>query len=265
MLWAGNGRRGAFALILTAAALLAGCGPKPQPLPPDVTTERVLTAIREQSASIRDLSGWARVRVSGKNGDQSSTATIRYLAPERLFVTLHGPLGTELAEIGSDSDSITAYIPYYDGYIRTGKDENPLSVLLPEADIDTGRLISLLRPALPPADSLGSYRISLQIQGNEAELLLRDGYSEQRFIVSGPRLFVVEESITVDGETVWNARRSDFREVNGVFFPRRIRAEQESGKLDLELRNITINTGLGESDVTVNIPEGAQRLKIRRP
>ena len=253
----------AFVLILAASALLAGCGPKP-PLPSEITATGVIGAIREQTASIRDFSGWARARVSGKGREQSSTVEIRYIAPERFFVTLHGPFGTEMAEIGSDGDSITVYIPYYDGYIRTGKWDNPLALLLPEADIDIGQLMSLLRPSLPPADSLGSYRVSLGIHGNEAELLLINGAVEQRFVVTGPRLLVVEESLTVDGAVVWSARRSDFKAFNGVFFPRRALAKKESGKLDMEFRNITINTDLKESDVTVIIPEGAQQLKIRR-
>lgn len=259
-----NSRRAAYAILILTAALLSGCGPKPQPLPSDVSAAAIIAALREQSASIKDVSGWAKVRVSGKGREMSSTASIRFLAPERFFVALHGPLGAELAEIGSDGDSITAYIPYYDGYIRTGKHENPLTLLLPEADIDIDRFVSLLSPSLPPADLLESYGISLEKKENRAELLLKKGNTEHCYTVSGPRMLLTEERFSMDGEDVWNVRRSDYREINGVFFPGNVHVEQKSGKMDLDFRNVTINSGLNAHDVTVNLPDEAQRLQIRR-
>lgn len=251
------------AILLLASPLVVGCGIRPQPLPEDVSIDRVLDAMRERSTEIKDFSGWAKVRMRGGGHAQSTTAILRYLSPARFTLALRGFAGTELATVGSDGDSITVYIPYYEGFIRTGKEENPLAILAPEANIDIDRLISIIRPSLPSADSLKHYSVSFHAGSHKAELIFARGNTERRFILGGPRMLPEEEIISVDGDIAWRARMSDYRVVNGIHFPGKVHTEQSDGQLDIAFYDVNINSGLTVENVTVYIPEGAQRLKIR--
>jgi outer membrane lipoprotein-sorting protein len=251
-------------VIIVAA--LAGCGPKPrpEPLPADVTLETLIQALQRQSETILTFSGWARVQVREKGDEQTTTAVVAFKRPDRYKITLLGFGGAELAEIGSEGDSITVYIPYYNGYLRSPKGINPLGALLPEAaDVDVERMISVISGVTLPPGQRDNYAITLKKWEDQAELLFEREGMQYRYRVRGPRLLVTEETVLYKGETLWQVGRNDFRTQNGVPFPRRIQIRDERRTLRLDFSGFSINTELRGEELSVQIPEDAERLTIR--
>jgi outer membrane lipoprotein-sorting protein len=249
-----------------ALTLVAGCGPKPQrePLPAEVTPETIMEAIHCQSAVLTTFSGGARVRVKEKGKEQTTTIIVAFKRPGRYKITLLGFGGAEIAEIGSDGDSLTVYIPYYNGYIISPKGKNPLGAFLPElADVDLDKLVSVIGGATLPPEPRETYSISLKRREQEAELIFGREGMQYRYRVWGPQLLVAEETATYQGETVWQVERNNFRTQNGVLFPRRIVVQDGRRTLRLDFSGIAVNTELREEDLAVLIPDDAERLTIR--
>ncbi|MHB9029293.1 MAG: DUF4292 domain-containing protein [Candidatus Latescibacterota bacterium] len=229
-----------------------------------MSIETLIQALRRHSETVLTFSGWARVRVEEKDDEQTTTAVVAFKRPDRYKITLLGFGGAEIAEIGSEGDSVTVYIPFYNGYVKSPEGINPLGAFLPElADIDLERMISVIGGTTLPPGQMENYSITLKRWEHQAELLFEREGMHYRYLVRGPQLLVVEETVSYKGETIWHVERNDFRAHNGVPFPRRILVRDERRNLRLDFSGFSINTDVREEELTVLIPEDAERLTIR--
>ncbi len=266
MLWTGDSMKQLRSILAVPLLLLIiGCGPKPpRPgLPEDVSIVTALSALERQSQAVESFFGWAKVRLKNGGDEQSSTAVVRYMRPDRYRVNILGFGGVEIAEIGSDGDSVTVYIPHYEAFIRVPRGENPLAVLMPELDVDFNELVRVVEGVSLPPEPFDRYHITMRSQRYEAEMELRQGDMLYRYRLSGPDLTVVEESAMLGDRLLWQIVRSDFGVFNGIRFPRRVQIRDEQRSIRLDFSSISLNAGLSEEDVTVTVPDAAERLTPR--
>ncbi len=251
-------------LFMAVFLIVVGCGGKPSPpLPSDLTIVTLVNALERQAEMVGSFSAWARVRVKDGKDEQKATAIIKYVRPDRFKVNLLGFGGAEIAEIGSQGDSIIVYIPYYNGYIITPKGVDPLRALMPALDVDLEKMISLIEGPAPPPDALDDFAITMRSSRHEAELAMERDGMQYRYTVRGPQLLVTEETIEYEGNLVRRVSRSDFMPVNGAPFPRRIEFEEGDKSLTLDFSGLSINSDFSEDVFAVKIPKGAEELRPR--
>ncbi len=248
--------------------VFAGCGLKPRPerLPSDVTIETVIGAIQIQSKSVGAFSGIAKVRIREGDAERNATAVVAYKRPEQYKITLLGFAGAEIAEICSQGDSITIYIPYYNGYVRIPGEGNSLGILAPElADIDPRKMVSVIEGASLPYEKIEDYSITLKRWERNAELILEREGIRRCYIVEGSHLLVVEESESYNRNEIRRIVRSDYKMVNDTLFPHRILLRDSRRSLQIHFSGVSINSQLREEELAIQIPDDAGRLIIRNP
>jgi hypothetical protein len=251
---------GLFSLIL----FFQGCGMKPPGIPEDVTKDQILDSLYRQSDVIKDFSGWARV-IERHNGlEQSATAVIRFIAPDRIRIIVKGFAGIELAAISSVGDSMTVFIPSLNGYVTGENGKGLLRKLIPDFDFDVSRFASVFSVLLPPHDALAEFQASLKKKGNRMEIALARGDTVYRYLVEGPLLLVAEEDLMVGGTSVWQKKSQNFQASGAGVFPKRMTIRNERHSLDFSFYSVSINSGLSGKDIVIEMPDNAERLEIRR-
>lgn len=253
----------AFLALFSLILFFQGCGMKPPGIPEDVTVEQILDSLYKQSAAVRDFSGWAKVIERHNGHEQSATTVIRFIAPNRIRVILKGFAGIELAEISSDGDSMTVFLPSLNGYVKGENREGLLHKLVPDFEFDVTRFASVFSVLAPPHDAIFEFQASLKKNGNRMEMALARGDTVYRYLVEGPQLLVVEEDLTVGGTSVWHKKSQDFRAVGAGIFPRKMIIRNERHSLDLSFYSVSINSGLSMQDIAIDMPESAERLQIK--
>jgi hypothetical protein len=254
----------AVPVLFSLMLFFQGCGMKPPGIPLDITEDRILDSLYRQSAAVKDFSGWARI-IERHNGlDQSATAVIRFIAPDRIRVILKGFAGMELAAISSAGDSMTVFIPSLNGYVTGENGKGLLRRLVPDFDFDVARFASVFSILLPPHDAVAEFKASLKKKGNRMEMTLAKADTVYRYLVEGPLLLVVEEDITVGGTSVWNKKSQNFRASGAEVFPKKMTIRNERHSLDFSFYSVSINSGLSQKDIEIEMPDTADRLEIRR-
>ncbi|MFA6472959.1 MAG: DUF4292 domain-containing protein [Candidatus Latescibacterota bacterium] len=237
---------------------------KPSLIPEGVTVEQVFDSLNRQSAAIKDFSGWAKVTGKFDGKTQSVTTVIRFIAPSRIKVDLKGFAGIELASISLAGDSMTVYLPSYNGYLKGEDGEDLLKKFIPNINFDVSRITSIFSVQLPPEDTLNEFQASLKKKENRLELTLAKGNEVYRYLIEGPQLLIVEEDISRDGTVIWQKKSRDYRSAGAGIFPREISVRNDRGSLDFVFYSVSVNSGLSGQDVALDMPESAKLLQVRR-
>lgn len=257
-----------IALLWCFGAFLAvsGCGMKPRPVVPgDVSIDRILAAIREQSEAVRDFTSAGKVTVSDAGGVRTSGVIFRFIRPDRFKLDIRGFGGMEIASLGSDGDSLTLYIPFMNGYIKTGKDAAAIARLAPQLDAGIVPLAPLAAGVIPLPGELERCSFTMRAWKYEAELAVRKDDTEYRYLVRGPDLRVVELHVTGGGRTLWSIQRSGFGSCGPLAVPRTLQFERDGRILSIRFGSCSVNTGLTGADLQLDMPEDTERLVIHDP
>jgi hypothetical protein len=244
-----------------AAALAAGCGLKPSPtVPSDLTVGRALVSVERRAAAIHDISGWGRARSTEGSSVRTAKVSVKFIRPNLFKSVILGFAGIELATVASDGDSLTAYIPAADGFIRTGLDAKALSAFLPLAGAGFGDLLPIMAGLPPIPASLETFTKELRRRGKNAELILSNGDSEYAYLLTGPDMRIIECRHAFRRESVWTVKWKNFENNGDTVFPKNVHITLARGEVGFEWSSYTLNSGLDKASCALSVPHDARRL-----
>ncbi len=256
-----NMRTAVLASGILMTFIAAGCGLKPSPnVPSDLTAKRALESIRRHADAVSDLSGWGRAKSVEGNSVRTAKVSVKYLRPNLFKSVILGFAGIEIATVASDGDSLTAYIPSADGFIRTGLDAEALSAILPLAGAVLNDLIPIMAGSPPLPEAPDTDKTEVRHRGRNAEIIVKNGETEYFYLLAGPDLRVVECRNTFHGDPVWTVKWDRFEKNGDIYFPRSVTVILDRGKVGFEWSSYTLNTGLSRTACALSIPPDAKRL-----
>ncbi len=249
-------------IVATIGPLLLSCRPPPA-TPPPLPVERLLREIDGASGRLGDFRGSAGVETSFAGRKGRASLRIRYLAPARYRIDVHGTLFQILAVILIHDRQVRLYIPrentVFEGTLGTRDTSIPgLDLTLEDVHAAvTGTIAPGRYPGLPVAE--------YQRDGDRASVTLVDGGGRRTLWIDTDKMAVTREASDASvnrGSVTRTFGR--FRRRNGVWRPDHVRITRDGprgGTFELTYRTQSVNRGLRPSDIDVRLPETV----IRRP
>jgi len=249
-----------FLCCILCTAFISGCGLKPSStIPAGLTIEDAVENVKRQTLQVTDLTGWGHAISTHGSSVQTAKVSVKYIRPDIFKAVILGFAGIELATVASDGDSVTAYIPTVDGFIRAGLKGTALAGITPYPGADISDLITAAAGSLPIPES-DQLSASLAFHDGHVELTMKNADAEYIYFLKGNDLRVVECRKKVHGMNEWVVERSRFKKAGDVFFPKKITVIAETGKIEFEWSSFSLNTGISKNACTLTVPEDANRL-----
>jgi outer membrane lipoprotein-sorting protein len=251
-------RKGIF--FLAFALFVSGCATlpvlPPQPPPP---AEDLLKRVEARLQMVQGLKGLARVKVSSTAKNFQVQEVLFIQRPALLRCESLGLLGTPQLYLVTDGRELSLYDPGENRYYRGPATARHLSSALPVI-LEPQEAVAFLLGGLPLIDPETS---SLREDRQEG-LWILDLVSTTR----GERqsLWVHPQSVQIlraESHRSGSSRRltfSDFSQVQGIFFPRRIQltSSEPEGQISVEYQEVELNPSWKNEDFRLPVPRGAK-------
>jgi outer membrane lipoprotein-sorting protein len=243
-------------VALAFIAIILGCaGPKTLP---EANPGMIIRSVEDHRDAVRTLEGSGRLAIETPEMAQSASFQVSIIKPDSLLVKVEGPFGLELGSALITRTSFTFY--------------NSLQNQVLTGPTDAATLGRIFRVRLTFDDALTLFTGGAFLQedqrtpdGLESDndsylLIFRNAQSTCRYWVDPEDLLITRaEQATPDGKPVAEQRFSDFRTVDGVTLPYRLRLtlQQEQRMVSIAYSSLTINHAV--PPLTISVPANAER------
>jgi len=253
----------AVSLLSILVLFAAGCGIKPQPVQRSISADEAVRRITMQNENILDFTGSATVTTRSENGSgEKFGLTIKYMKPDRFRFMVKGFAGLPLAVITLKADSLIAYFPQDNSYIKSASGAKVISRLVPGLNLDISKLTSFLTGILPD-NEVADFQKSIIVDGGTSVLMLKKEPFEHVLTLSGEHFDLIEERFLFAGETSWLRTASAYRDFDdGIRFPRTITMERAGDMISFDFSRREFNTGLKSDKLIFTVPFSAEKLSI---
>ena len=228
----------------------------------EASPDLILQTVESHRDAVRTLQGSGRVAIETPELAQSAAFQVALVKPDSLLVNVEGPFGLELA---SALITRTSFIFY--NSLRN-------QVLTGPTDVETLSRILRLRLTFDDAISLFTGGIflgedrtapdSFETDGDSYVLTFRHAGTTRRYWVEPEHLLITRiEQAGTDGKPVAEQRFSDFRTVDGVRLPSRIRVtlQREQRMISIAYSSVALNRAVPA--MAISVPDNAERRTIR--
>ena len=252
----------ARAILLSVLLLAASCAPKRGEFGTDVSRAspgELLRELHSRRAQLSTLTG--RGELTFESPERSGSAFFRFAMrrSDSLLVRLQGPFGMEVGSFLLTSSGFLFYNAI-ENSVHTGDPSGARFRSLIPIAMEQGELMDLFAGQLPlPRDSAG---VAFSRTPEGALLLSREdaGGGSVRYTIDAEELTVIRvEILDAAGSAVGEAEAMEFREIDGVPLPRRIRASTGGGAQSLALYFTSQAVNGPSPSFQVAIPSSARR------
>lgn len=249
--------------VLLAASIAYGCAAAVplRPAPPDVDVDELQGVLAQRRLQVRALRSAATIAVTSP--ERSGTARQFLIAerPDRLRVEVFSPFGAVFALATAGGD-LSAWVRE-ENRIYRGPASPANLYRWSGIDLEVADVVDLLLGS-PPARPVEMASVSAEIGGR---LRLRQETPTGAQIVTfttEPLLPVEIEERSADGELLWRATLSSFRNVGGVPLAARIAVSipEVRQNVDITLNDPEVNPDVPPGAFDLPAPSGAREVPL---
>ncbi len=253
---------------------LMGCASLTPRIPPPPEAARYLAdplslheELKSRRRGLKDLKAWAQVEVDSPRERYSGRAVLLLKAEESLRIEPLSFFGQPVLYIISHNQSLTVYSPQEGKYLQGRATPENIFLWL-GVPVEPGEIVSLLWGDLPKLLTSESLRIAYEERTGAYRLeSVAPGGPFGRWWVDARTLHPLRaEGLGPGGKTHLAVQYDDYREVEGIPLPGRVRIQVPSSHraFGVTYENLRVNEGIPDLVFHLPIPEGAEVVSIDR-
>lgn len=253
------------AAALTGITLLIlGCGTSPgsRRSADSVTPDLVVRTVRDNHSRVQTMEGSGQISIETPELAQSGSFTFLLKKPDSLMVTIEGPFGIDLGSALITRKDFLFYNSFQNRAISG--ETNPSNLFrIFRLSITFDDLLSFFAGGTFLASDL-SLPSDLTSTDDSYTLRVSAPLGERQYLLDPESLLIQQiRQLNRSGVPILEQEFGDFRAVNGVVVPFRVRVtlRREQRRAAVRYSSVNINEAVG--DFSLTIPGNAERIELR--